>query len=258
VSVGAPAHLDAAEYAALVQRVRAAVAATVPAGSSVLVLSKGDAELLAMPGMTAAHFPQDRTTAEYAGHHPHDSAEAIAQLEALRRRGAEYLVVPATARWWLDHYTGFAEHLANRARVVADDGASCLILDLGRRIGAEGACGKPTNPSQTSIAQMRDYLERLLPADTSIAVLGAHGLAAQLTPLRAVDVEPAALQDAGDGRPLRDLRAGGAAYLVVPRDADAWLGSHVDAAAALEAHARKIADQRHLCRVYELHAWGRP
>ncbi len=60
------------------------------------------------PACAAAHFPQD-ASGGYAGHHPHDSATAIAELEELRRRGAEYLVLPATARWWLDFYGGLAD-----------------------------------------------------------------------------------------------------------------------------------------------------
>jgi hypothetical protein len=43
------APLGEAEYAELVERIHAAVAASVPPGASVLVLSKGDAALLAMP-----------------------------------------------------------------------------------------------------------------------------------------------------------------------------------------------------------------
>ena len=96
-----------------------------PPGSSLLVVSKGDAALLELPGLTAAHFPQDGAGG-YAGHHPLDSATAIAELEALRRGGAEYLVIPATARWWLDYYDGLARHLANHGEVVTDQ-ADCLL-----------------------------------------------------------------------------------------------------------------------------------
>ncbi|HWO84207.1 MAG TPA: hypothetical protein VNM38_10530, partial [Solirubrobacterales bacterium] len=110
--------LSQGEYAELVSRVQASVAEHVPPGSSVLVVSKGDGSLVELPGVTAAHFPQD-SNGGYAGHHPHDSAAATAQLEELRRRGAEYLVLPASSRWWLDFYGEFAAHLASHGELVA-------------------------------------------------------------------------------------------------------------------------------------------
>src|SRR5207245_1994126 len=71
------------EYHAVIERVRAIVAATVPPGERVLVVSKGDGALLELDGLAAEHFPQGDDGA-YAGHHPATSAEAIDQLEALR------------------------------------------------------------------------------------------------------------------------------------------------------------------------------
>jgi len=40
----------------------------------------------------------------YAGYCPRGSYEAIAQLEGLRAKGAQYLLFPQTAFWWIDHY----------------------------------------------------------------------------------------------------------------------------------------------------------
>jgi hypothetical protein len=51
---------------------------------------------------------------------------------------------------------------------------------------------------------------------------------------------------------LRHRAEAGADYLVVPRAADEWLDSQAEAVTELEAACRKIADQRHLCRVFEL------
>ena len=47
----------------------------------------------------------------YAGYHPGTSEEAIEHLEAVRERGAEYILFPQTAFWWLDFYPGLLEHL---------------------------------------------------------------------------------------------------------------------------------------------------
>jgi GT2 family glycosyltransferase len=116
-------------YRRLVERVRDAVTATVPAGATVLVVSRGDRNLVELDGLDCSHFPQD-ASGGYLGYHPRDSAEAVARLEALRAEGAQYLVVPSTASWWLDHYADFAEHLHDLyARTEAD---VCMIFCLER------------------------------------------------------------------------------------------------------------------------------
>jgi GT2 family glycosyltransferase len=111
------------------EAVRKAVSESVPDGSTVLVISRGDEELLRLNGHQALHFPQAEDGA-WAGHHPADSDEAIGHLESLRDRGAEFLVVPPTYLWWLRHYSGLREHLdANYEPVVSDDRAGA-IYDL--------------------------------------------------------------------------------------------------------------------------------
>lgn len=120
-------------YRRLVERIRAEVADAVPAGASVLVVSRGDRALLELEGCEARHFPQDGTGG-YLGHHPRDSDDAVERLESLREAGAEYLVLPSTAYWWLDHYAGFARHL--RARYPAIEGGACTIFGPGDRRGS--------------------------------------------------------------------------------------------------------------------------
>ena len=111
------------------EQLREAVKAAVPAGAEVLVISRGDDSLLELNGRRAMHFPQDEDGG-WAGHHPADSAEAIDHLEALRARGAGYLVVPPTYRWWLDHYEGLREHLESRYRPVVVDERAGAIYEL--------------------------------------------------------------------------------------------------------------------------------
>ncbi len=116
------------------QRLREAVKAAVPAGSSVLVISRGDEALLQLNGRRAAHFPQGRDGG-WAGHHPADSEEAIGHLERLRQGGAQYLVVPSTYRWWLTHYEGLREHLDSRYEALLrdeDGGAIYKLEEAGR------------------------------------------------------------------------------------------------------------------------------
>ena len=95
--------------------------ARIPPGETVAVVSRGDDELLDLGAHPAWHFPQDEDGA-YIGYHPHDSAEAITHLEALRTQGARYLLIPPTAYWWLDHYRNFALHLEQRYhRLTGED-----------------------------------------------------------------------------------------------------------------------------------------
>ena len=117
-------------YGRLVERIRAAVLESVPSGAAVLVVSRGDRALVELEDRRAAHFPQDRGGG-YLGHHPRDSEDAIERLEELRARGADYLVLPSTSYWWLEHYRGFAEHL--RARYPVTDSGACAIYGLHRQ-----------------------------------------------------------------------------------------------------------------------------
>jgi hypothetical protein len=120
----------AAEYRWQVGQVKSAVAAHVPAGARVLVISGGDESLVGFEGREGWHFPR---TPEgwHAGTHPADGAEAVRHLESLRHAGAEWLVVPAHARWWLEQYGDFGEHL-HRSYRVAHGGDACVIFDLRR------------------------------------------------------------------------------------------------------------------------------
>jgi GT2 family glycosyltransferase len=127
-------------YRRLVERVRAAVAEIVPEDASLLVVSRGDNELLRLGASRAAHFPQ-AASGGYLGHHPRDSEEAIAGLEALRERGADYLVLPSTSCWWLEHYADFAAHLHARYPVQEADACTIFALRGGRVASAGQALG---------------------------------------------------------------------------------------------------------------------
>src|SRR5438034_539208 len=82
---------------------------------AIIVVSKGDDELLKLGGCCAWHFPQCEDGV-YAGFYPVDSAAAIAHLEELRAKGAGFLLFPATSLWWLDHYVAFRWHLERTCR----------------------------------------------------------------------------------------------------------------------------------------------
>jgi GT2 family glycosyltransferase len=99
--------------------IHAVVDERVPEGAIVLVISRGDEQALELGSRHAWHFPQEGD-GTYAGSYPRDSAEAVAQLERLRERGAQYLLVPGTSAWWLEHYDGFARHLRLRYRPLTE------------------------------------------------------------------------------------------------------------------------------------------
>lgn len=120
---------DYLDYRKLLTEVREAVASNLPAESVVLVVSRGDEELLGLDGRQGWHFPRT-DDGGHPGHNPPDSGWAISHLEQLRAKGAEYLLIPRTELWWLDHYAGFASHLERRYRIVARDDV-CTIFSLG-------------------------------------------------------------------------------------------------------------------------------
>jgi GT2 family glycosyltransferase len=117
------------EYRKLVRRIQEVVRENVPFDSTVLVASKGDDDLLSFYGRRAWHFPRTETGA-YAGFYPNSDLSAIAQLEALRARGADHILFPATSLWWLDHYIGFRRHLEDRYRRVGSKDEDCTIYEL--------------------------------------------------------------------------------------------------------------------------------
>jgi GT2 family glycosyltransferase len=119
-------------YRALVERLRQQVVDALPSNATILVVSRGDEELLRLQGRRAWHFPRS-DDGSYAGHHPADSGEAIARLEQQRAAGAEYIVFPVTGAWWLDHYEGLRRHLEGNYDRVLSDPETCLVFDLRER-----------------------------------------------------------------------------------------------------------------------------
>ena len=113
-----------------VEQVRAAVRRALPAGAGpVAVVSRGDDDLVRFEAHIGWHFPQT-DEGVYAGHHPSDSDAAIRHLEEVRRRGARYLVIPASSAWWLDHYAGFRDHLSTVYQLTEPGNGVRALVDL--------------------------------------------------------------------------------------------------------------------------------
>jgi glycosyltransferase involved in cell wall biosynthesis len=71
---------------------------------------------------------------EYDSGRPRDDEEAISCLDAIRAQGAQYLLLPATAFWWLDDYQKFREYVEARYPVVVHNKETCIIFDLRKRL----------------------------------------------------------------------------------------------------------------------------
>lgn len=143
-------------YRDQVDRVRAQVRATVPEGSRVLVMTRGDEALLRLERRRGEHFPQS-PTGLYAGHYPADGAEAVAHLEELRAGGAQYLVIPAEASWWLEHYRELRELLEREGELLAGDPEVARVYALPPK---EGVSPPPPPRSRRSAARARLRLPR--------------------------------------------------------------------------------------------------
>jgi glycosyltransferase involved in cell wall biosynthesis len=120
--------------------VRRAAATALPEGASVLVVSRGDPELVRLPGRRARHFPST-PDGVYAGFHPADSNAALRELDE-RAADAQYLLFPASSLWWLDYYRELAEALnTSHERVWSD--ADCVIYRLTAPAAARSGAARP-------------------------------------------------------------------------------------------------------------------
>lgn len=116
-------------YRNVVRRCRGLVRECVPQDATLLVVSKGDDDLLAHRGIASWHFPRD-PRGMFAGWHPAGDVAAIAHLEVLRSGGATHLLVPETYDWWLTSYPGFREHLETRHRLVERRAGAGKLFEL--------------------------------------------------------------------------------------------------------------------------------
>ena len=108
-----------------------------PEGSTVLVVSSAEDGLTDVDGYEVWRFPQN--DGDETGN-PNDE-EAIAELERLRTQGADYLVVPAAERPWLERHEEFRRHL-ERFATPGDDPDTAIICDLGESTDAQAEEGR--------------------------------------------------------------------------------------------------------------------
>ncbi|HSF19251.1 MAG TPA: hypothetical protein VLK65_27245 [Vicinamibacteria bacterium] len=140
------------EYNELKPRIRQIVRDSISETATVLVVSKGDDELLDLDGRASWHFPQVED-GSYAGHYPASNEDAIAHLKALLTRGAEFLLFPKTAFWWFDHYGEFRRYLDSHYTQIVG-GEDCVIYDLTEHARTE-SCQSETRWTEDAIERLR-------------------------------------------------------------------------------------------------------
>jgi hypothetical protein len=111
--------------------IRKVVRDTLPSSAIVLIASNkddGDMPLILDDHRRGWHFPRTnhgRHADSFA-----DGEEAIGHLEELRAKGADYLLFPNTAFWWLEHYKDFRQYLEDRYPVIVRQEGTCRIFAL--------------------------------------------------------------------------------------------------------------------------------
>jgi hypothetical protein len=240
------------EYEGLIERVRETANAMIPRNATVLVVSRGDEELLRIGPRRALHFPQD-DFGRYAGYHPPDSDAAIGILESMRARGGEYLLLPSTSFWWLDYYEGFREHLERYYPPIVS-GDDCIIFELAATsvqtptADADTRTVSAATSSRQVAGPLDELLRALLPADARVAMVTADPT--QLPSFG--ECRAVSPPDGGDGlvAVLEEAAAEGADFLVIPVAAHDRVHGGGKPATALGSW-RLVTHQRHLCEVYE-------
>ncbi len=261
-SVAAAPNKQAA-YWDILQRVRTVVERAVPPHATVLVVNKGDPELLKLGARKAWHFPQDHTGG-YAGHYPADSAAAIAQLQALRIKGAGYVIFPATAFWWLSHYKELCSYLEQCCSVVVREEGVCVVFALseprvtnGLRTGLSGQSGYPY-----LVRHIRELLANTLPQTAQIAVVNKGDpellQLGQCTachfPL-AEDGRYAGFYPPDDKSAIAAVQllvAKGVQFMVFPESAFWWLDHYLGLRRYLETQGRLLLEREYACKVFDL------
>ena len=256
-------------YERLVARIRGVVRAMIPPSATVIVVSKGDDELLQLDGRPGWHFPRGEN-GRYAGHHPASSEEAIQHLESLREAGANYLLFPCTAFWWLGHYDELAQHLIGRYQLVHADNDTCVIFALNGHEATPSAEVKEarTERYRQFVDEVRDVVRSVLPDDASVLVISSGdddllnlGSRRALHFPQADDGGYAGFHPADSADAifrLEKLLRSGAEFLVIPETEYWWLDHYSDFRRHLDEVHRLVLHQAHVCMIYELRARFRP
>jgi len=256
VGVGASASdsggtgLAPTDYSRVVRSVQEHVRNVVPAGASVLVVSRGDEDLVDLGDRSAGHFPQDEE-GQYLGYYPSDSESAINMLEGMRAAGAQYLVFPSPAFWWLNFYGGLRRHLQDNYHLISAH-RDCLVFALvdvpASVFRASGADGHDATGHA-----LREIAKHLLPAGALVVVasLGDEDWST-LAELQVWQLPLSAGGSAATMAHLETMQSNGAEFLIVPQSAFEWLDEHAGLLEHLRSSHLLVTHQQYVCDIYEL------
>jgi hypothetical protein len=108
---------------------RAALRKHVHPDAHVLVASEGSEENMRLNHKSLGYFPQG-PNGRYIGNFFESGADAIRHIEELRRAGAQYILFPAAALWWFDHYHDFSAHMETSYPRIAYEPEKFALFDL--------------------------------------------------------------------------------------------------------------------------------
>lgn len=123
---GAPA---AIYYRQLLDRVRMSVLENLPPAAPVAVASMGDEAMLMLDGRQSWHFPSVESSQELT-YSVWDTEALLVQLEDLRRKGAQYLLLPASSWSWSARYPRLNRWIETKYHSVIRDDGVAQIYDL--------------------------------------------------------------------------------------------------------------------------------
>jgi hypothetical protein len=255
-------------YEEVVGRIPALVEELTPVGAIVLVVSKGDEDLVRLEGRAGWHFPR-AGTGQYAGHHPPDGGWAVEHVEALRAAGGAYLVLPATYFWWLEHYPELDQHLRTHYERLPCEEEVCRVYRL---LDTPALPPRPLvdlldgGEQRRALPAMRSLVSNLLPEEEIVLVVSAgdgalldlgqvawhfpHDSSGGHVPLEAIAGHRAVTQ-------LRTLRQRGIRYLLVPAARLSSLLRSPALADYLDRECRRLALRSRICVLYELRSSAR-
>jgi SAM-dependent methyltransferase len=110
-------------------RIRRIIRFVLPPAARVAVITEGRHALLNLEGLQTWPIPRNKDGV-YSGPFPANDGDAIAEVERARADGAQFLLIPKSAFWWLDYYDGLRRHLASAYRVAFRDSHSCMVIAL--------------------------------------------------------------------------------------------------------------------------------
>jgi hypothetical protein len=113
-------------YEEVLARLAKRIRRVTPKDAQVATVTKWDPTLLWLSRRRGVQFPDRR---QLPNGYPQDAQAVIEHLEHLRSTGVTHLAFTYATVWWLDFYTAFGEHLADRYRLVHRD-EDGLVWDL--------------------------------------------------------------------------------------------------------------------------------